>query len=159
MFIDASSLCAIAAMMILLAVVRTDVLFRTIPNRFVLAIVALGFVNLTYEAGLQPVQWSFHIGAATALLSAGFLLFTLNWIGAGDVKLLAALAFLTGPQDLAALLVFTSIAGGLMAIAIIAYDRISPWLAFLSTRERQDLPYGVAIAMAGWLLLLPALPN
>jgi prepilin peptidase CpaA len=61
-------------------------------------------------------------------MGLGFLLFgILFWkfgMGAGDVKLAAAIGAWIGPQQLMYALFFTSLAGGILALGWIAYHKI-----------------------------------
>ena len=104
------------------------------------------------------------------MLVVGVFIFSLGWLGGGDVKLLAALALWAGPDYLVLLLLITGISGGVLAIAYIlsafvaknptvsgAVDwmfthvlrRPAPML-IASNSQGIELPYGVAIAVAGF---------
>jgi prepilin peptidase CpaA len=84
------------------------------------------------------------------VLGLGTLLFVRNWMGGGDVKLLAASALWFDLDQGWKMLVAVAIAGGLEALAIMLL-RLLPWpqswrarLAVL--RQGEAMPYGVAIA-------------
>ncbi len=93
-----------------------DVRTRRIPNR------------LTAPAALAALLGHFAVGgwgalglAATAGLAAGFamfLFFLAGGMGAGDVKLMAAVACFTGLSPLSTLLLATAFAGALCAMVI-----------------------------------------
>ena len=55
-------------------------------------------------------HWLSHVGAALSVLAAGVLLFLRGWLGAGDVKLMAAVALWTGFAYLAQFVVFVALA-------------------------------------------------
>lgn len=84
------------------------------------------------------------------VLGLGTLLFVRNWMGGGDVKLLAASALWFDLDQGWKMLVAVAIAGGIEALAIMLL-RMLPWpqswrakLAML--RRNEAMPYGVAIA-------------
>jgi prepilin peptidase CpaA len=59
-------------------------------------------------------------------------------MGGGDVKLLASTSVWAGPALVFPLLMVTALAGGLVAVGVLA-----------ARRRRSPLPYGVAIAAGG----------
>jgi len=88
---------------------------------------------LTYPAVLlgSLLRWCFFswrgLGSAIAgcLLAGGVVLlfYAVRAMGAGDVKLLAAIGSLIGPRDAVVVLLATAIAGGLMALVWVAVLR------------------------------------
>jgi prepilin peptidase CpaA len=94
------------------------------------------------------------------VLTIGFAMFAMNFLGGGDVKMLAAASLWAGPKMIATLLLFTSFAGGILALvfAMAALYRAKkmrhepkseteiqadiPW-------HKTPVPYGVAIACGG----------
>ncbi len=155
--------------MLLLAVVAAvawgainDVMWFRIPNAVPIVILALyPAYLLAGGAGLAQLHWAIAIAVATFLVGA--FMFSRGWMGGGDVKLLAALALWAGPTHFPALLVFTTLAGGALALVSLMPGRAATisWLALnlrialalpeapRSTTGRQTLPYGVAIAIGG----------
>jgi prepilin peptidase CpaA len=148
----------------------TDVRSRRIPN-FITAPSALLGLMLHLALG----GWRSMAMAAVAGLICGavFLVFYLaGGMGAGDVKLIAAVGCLVGISDVGYVLVLTAIAGGVMAVAF-AMMRGRLWETFSNVGEltlhHRDaglaphpelnvrntntlrLPYGLAIA-SGCLL-------
>lgn len=110
---------ALAALAITAAVY--DCRFRKIPNWLNLSGVVLGFgLNISF------LQWH---GAARAaegmLLAAGVYLpfYLLRGMGAGDVKLMAAIGSLAGPANWFVIFVATSIAGGVAGAALACIKR------------------------------------
>ena len=94
----------------------TDLRNRRIPNllTFGAAIAALVFAGITGG-------WSALLFAAAGWLVGAavfFLPFALGGLGAGDVKLLAALGAWLGPYDTIWLALFTGIAGGIAAVVV-----------------------------------------
>ncbi|MEQ1897737.1 MAG: prepilin peptidase [Vicinamibacterales bacterium] len=107
---------SIAALAVASAACATDIRNRRIPNilTFGAAAAAVAYGALTGGAG----------GVATA--GAGWLagtliflpFFLLRGMGAGDVKLLAALGAWLGPGAVLVIALYTSIAGGVMALGV-----------------------------------------
>lgn len=94
----------------------TDLRHRRIPNAltFGAAAVALGFHAATgglSGAGISVAGWA----AGVALF---FPLFALGGMGAGDVKLLAALGAWLGPYQALWIALYGSIAGGILAVVV-----------------------------------------
>ncbi len=98
-----------------------DVRARRIPNGLVLAGVA-GALLLHGAQGTTALAAS-AAGAGIALV-LGFTFFAVGMLGAGDAKLLCAAAALLGLRALPALLGFAALAGGLLALASAARQRI-----------------------------------
>ena len=138
----------------------TDVLTMTIPNRLTSGLCAAFFV-LAPVAGLGWQDVLSHMGAGSAMLLAGMLLFALGWLGGGDGKLLAVASLWLGFDQFVMFLAYVAAFGGALALAILAY-RSAPvsalplpgWAARLHTKG-EGMPYGVAIA-AGALVVYPA---
>jgi prepilin peptidase CpaA len=96
----------------------TDLRTRRIPN------------VLTFGAALAGLVFQFATGGVEGLGQAalGWLLgalvfllpFALGGLGGGDVKLLAALGAWLGPADALWLVLYTGVAGGVMAVAVSA---------------------------------------
>jgi prepilin peptidase CpaA len=138
----------------------TDLLTMTIPNRLTLGL-GVAFFALAPLAGFGWQDILSHMGAGSAMLLVGILLFSLGWLGGGDAKLLAAASLWLGFDQLVVFLAYTAAFGGALALAILAY-RGTPvgalplpgWAARLHTKG-EGMPYGVAIA-AGALFVYPA---
>jgi prepilin peptidase CpaA len=75
------------------------------------------------------------------------LAFYTGMMGGGDVKLGAALALWFSPGAIVKFLVLTSLAGGVLTVALLVWHRAK-------RREgRPQIPYGVAIAFGGLAIL------
>ena len=94
-----------------------DLRRRIVPNRHVLLIAVCG-VGL--RLWVEPGSIWFNLLAATLVLVALGLLAHHEWIGGGDVKLIAAVTLLFPLSDIGALLLGIAIAGGLMGGAYLA---------------------------------------
>lgn len=90
---------------------------------------------------------------AAGVFAVGAAAFAAGALGGGDVKLLSAASLFAGPTLLVDLLLIASMAGGAMAIALLAGVPVGPTLvqpdATARTRLRSALPYGPAIAAGG----------
>jgi prepilin peptidase CpaA len=112
--------------------------------------------------GLPPGEIGVHLLFGAGVLVVGFFLFQANVIGGGDAKLLAATAVWTGFPGFAPFILWTAIAGGGLAFALLMARRTVPestlWPEFVNRllRPKGGVPYGVAI-MAGGLMAIPAL--
>lgn len=139
----------------------TDVYSRRIPNWLSLAAFGGGLLVHLLRDGA--------IGLVAALAGAGlgllvFLPFYLiRAIGAGDVKLIAGLGALLGPQDLFSALIYCALVGGLISVVMLARRGLlqRSFLDIVSnpvhlSRSGAKAPYAVAIASGVYLsMLLP----
>jgi prepilin peptidase CpaA len=101
--------------LIVLAVATfTDLRSRRIPNWLVLPFLVAGIAVSGYLRGWPGVGYSFE-GLGLGLLVYGVLFF-MGGMGAGDVKLCAALGAWIWPHQLLLSLVFTAMAGGIMVL-------------------------------------------
>lgn len=153
-------LAVFAAMLI--AAACSDVATMTIPNWMSIVLAAL-FPIVALISGMPLAQIGLHLLFGAAVLAIGFLLFQVGLLGGGDAKLIAAAAVWTGLGAFATFALWTMLAGGLLAIVLLALrSRMKPAderPAFVNRllKPRGGVPYGVAI-MAGGLGALTALP-
>ena len=92
----------------------TDLRSRRIPNWLVLPFLAAGFAVSGLAAGWHGIAQSLE-GAGLGLAIYG-VLFLMGGMGAGDVKLCAAIGAWIGPSQLFIALVITGMAGGVMVV-------------------------------------------
>jgi prepilin peptidase CpaA len=90
----------------------TDLRSRRIPNWLVLPFLLIGIVLSVWTQGWHGLGQSLG-GAFLGLVVYG-VLFWMGGMGAGDVKLCAAIGAWVGPQQLILALVITGMVGGLM---------------------------------------------
>jgi prepilin peptidase CpaA len=96
-----------------------------------------------------------------AILAGGALIafalfcgaFALGQMGGGDVKLIGALALWLAPFALVQMLIAMALLGGVLTIAFVLDHRI------MRRSGAIEIPYGVAIAIAGLLALREPLVN
>ncbi len=144
------------ALMLLAAI--SDATRFVIPNAVVVGVMALfcgAAVMLPFE-----VRWELHLGALGAVLAVGLVAYRFNALGAGDVKLISALALWTGFEQLPNLILYIALAGGALALGLIVARKLLFCAALyipkleLALRARVfrmggRIPYGVAIATGG----------
>ena len=130
-----------------------DVRTFTISNR----------LNLGVALMAPLYWWSAHlplwpdIGIQLAIAAGVFALlavaFYAGMMGGGDVKLAAALALWFSPQSTLRFLVFMSIAGGVLTLVVVGLHRLK------KKPGKPEVPYGVAIAVGGLLILIQRFLN
>jgi prepilin peptidase CpaA len=140
--------------------VREDVLFHRISNRLTVSVLCAGLTLQLALAGWEALGQAAlgMIVGLTVLLP----LYLLRATGAGDVKLLAALGTLLGPQWTFIGGLYTLIAGGALALGYVAYGAVTaaitpagiPCLlriqyAFERAQQlrRERFPYALAIGL------------
>ncbi len=137
----------------------TDIRSRRIPNILVLTGLIAGLANHLYISQL-PGLWFWTLGllAGMAFLIIPYLL---GGMGAGDVKLLGMVGAIMGLEFVIATFLFMALWGGLGAMLVLFRSgrmRLF-WLNILSlnfraavdvpdsAKEKDSLPYGVAIGL------------
>ena len=107
------------------------------------------------------------IATGSAVLAVGFVLFTFNLFGGGDVKLLAAVALWAGPSAIVDVFLATAVLGGAMALASWANLTLKRCAVTIRknlvndviSARRQPSPYGAAIAGGGIYLVMQLYPG
>jgi len=138
-------LIALAALLVVAAAI--DVRTFTISNRLNLIVALLAPVYwLSIALPIWPgVGIQLAAGAGVFALLAGA--FYAGMMGGGDVKLAAALALWFSPSSTLKFLVLMSLAGGVLTLAVMALHRVK------QREGRPEIPYGVAIAFGGLVIL------
>lgn len=139
-----------------------DLRWRVIPNWLTLTAIPAGVVLHVLRSGPDGVATA--LGGAMLGLCLLFPFYLARAIGAGDVKLLAAIGALVGVQTLMSVAIYGALAGGIMSIVLLVQRG---WLLrclgeiatrpFALTRSGAKAPYGIAIASGVYLSML--LPN
>jgi prepilin peptidase CpaA len=132
----------------------SDLLTMTISNRLSLAL-AGGFFLLMIVTGMSLHAAGMHVAAAAVVLVVAFVFFSQGWIGGGDAKLAAATALWFGFDYLLDYLIYASLFGGALTLAIIQFRKIplpamlarQGWILRLHETDA-GIPYGIALAAA-----------
>jgi prepilin peptidase CpaA len=162
----------IVALLVPLAVIITyyDVRYRRIPNAFVLATLASGLIINTIYGGLNGTLLS--LGGCAIAFFLMFILHIFGAMGAGDVKLFAAVGSLTGIHLVLPTFLVVILTGGALALLLTlragavrsTMQRVlqilvgflpgwpMPRFAVPADR-RHTIPYGVAITFGSLISL------
>jgi prepilin peptidase CpaA len=137
----------------------SDLASRTIRNWLIIALL-IAYIVLAPLAGFSLAEVISGIVAGALVLIAFFALFTRGWMGGGDVKLASVSALWLGSDQTASYLLYAALAGGVLTLAVLLLRALSTavehplWVSAVG-RSGSGVPYGVALASAG-LMLLPA---
>jgi prepilin peptidase CpaA len=101
---------------VVLAAAATDIRSRRIPNWLTLSGVIAGIAANWTISGLPGLKTSLS-GLALGF-GVYFVLYCLRAMGAGDVKLMAAVGAIVGPASWIAVFFATAIAGGVLALVL-----------------------------------------
>ena len=148
----------VLGMCIFAVVAYGDIRTRRIPNEMIVAILALAAFRIAMDG--DPRAGLFTLAASAGLFVSTFLLFWRGLLGGGDVKLIGATALLVGYHNFFEFLFVMSVSGALIAVAVLARNRLGGRQATAPATEDQEIsarltvPYGVAIAAAGMVVLL-----
>jgi prepilin peptidase CpaA len=154
---------AVSVLLLLAFAVYFDVRWRRIPNALTATAIIAGIVGNALSFGTTGVLLSI-----AGFLVGGLLLLApvaLRWWGAGDLKLFAALGAIGGPAFILWAGLYSFVAGGLMALAVLLLRRqTAPVLAGIAvdlyTRQAPRaesgirLPYAVPIAVGTLIALV-----
>lgn len=155
------------ALSVILIAVYTDIRWRTIKNVVTFPGIALGLILHTIGNGWTGLAFS----AAGLLVGVGVMMipFLYGQMGAGDVKLMGALGALLGGYEILNVFLYTTIAGGLLALGWALYHRDivhtfkkvwllikcfvlfrSPEAGLLQFKKSIPMPYGLAIGIGAF---------
>jgi prepilin peptidase CpaA len=95
--------------------VVTDMRTRRIPNWLTGAIAGAGFGLACGGGVVTPMQAALGLGAGLLLMMPGHLI---GATGAGDVKLMAAIGSVIGPNLVFRAFLYSAVAGGVLAIVV-----------------------------------------
>lgn len=138
-----------------------DLFTMTIPNRISILLVAT-FAIVVYIVAPAWGVINKHLMIAGIVFVAAVTMFALGWLGGGDAKLLSASSLWIGPDLFVAYLVYVTLIGGVLALALLSYRDVAvlpawitqqPWALRLHEKNG-GMPYGVALG-ASALLMYP----
>jgi prepilin peptidase CpaA len=147
--------------LLLCTAAATDMWKFIIPN-WVSAALLLLFVSTALLVPAE-IDWLSHAGAGLSVFAVGVGLFALGWLGAGDVKLMAAVALWAGFGNLAHFVFIVALAGGGLALLLLGLRVVIARLPALRAvaqggrlprilAKGEKVPYGVAIACGAIVL-------
>jgi prepilin peptidase CpaA len=112
-----------------------DLRFRQIPNLLTVPIAILGLALAIADSGLSGGGWAL----AGLLAGAGLFILpvTLDYVGAGDLKMMAAAGTLLGPLGIFKGVLLGSVFGGVWALA---------WV-IAKGKGKSTLPYAPPLAL------------
>src|SRR5580700_20524 len=144
--------CAVAAF--------TDLKSRRVPNVLSFGLAAIVLVGAAFHG---PASFATTAAVYVVVMALGLVAFSLGWLGGGDVKLAAAAAAAFGYPGSLEFLIYMSLAGGLLAIAVaLARGRLAHTVSgtlgvlrpfvyrgttAVAPRDSIRLPYACAIAL------------
>ena len=145
MYLNIAVITAIAVL--LLIACYTDITKRDIPNWLNLCLALLAPV-IWWMTGIdtwQAIAW--QIGTAVAVFGFFYVIWLFSGIGGGDVKMLGAMALWITPVLVLPFLTVMAMVGGLICLVMV----IRKWTS--KNRPNPEVPYGLAIAAAGFWVL------
>jgi prepilin peptidase CpaA len=169
MTITMSAVAAAAGLLLfvfaMLSAAVSDVMTYKIRNSLTLTLL-LAYLAFAPIVGIPGGEICRSVAVAGVVLLLSFALFAAGLIGGGDAKLAAVTTLWLGANNAFTYLLFVSLLGGVLAV-IVYFCRTWPlperlanivWIGRLRGRaEGAELPYGVAITLAG-LCFLPSTP-
>ena len=105
----------------ILAAFYTDVRNKTIPNLLTISTAVIGLLYHFIDYGLSGLKFSFL--GMTAGLVPFLILYLFKAVGAGDVKLFAAIGTLTGVEFVLYSSMYAVIYAGIIGIVIVLFRR------------------------------------
>ncbi len=136
----------------------SDLMTMRISNKLILILlVAFCIVSLLMEMPLR--DFGMHFAVAISVLVVGFVLFSIGWVGGGDVKFAAAATLWLGFEFAVPFLVYGAIFGGALTLAILGLRQLPlpaslgkvGWIDRLHD-SKSGVPYGIALAIAGMIV-------
>jgi len=140
----------------LIAAALNDIRSFKIPNGLSVVLIA-GFAFAALVTGMDLATLGNHALTASIMLAVGFGLFCFNIFGAGDAKILTAIALWFGWPAFLPCLIYIALFGGVLSVGILvarifarhypAASMYVPPLATLAATDKLKAPYGVAICL------------
>ena len=126
----------------------SDIRTRRIANHLPLLILSFFMVAamsklISGACIMATLVWPIATGLIVLLI--GMVLFAARLMGGGDVKLMAAVALFAGPALSLTMVLYITVAGGLVALATMLWHRVFRH----ESAKMTSVPYGVAIMVGG----------
>ena len=136
-----NTLCLTVILLLLISVCYTDIKFRKIKNSTVIFIALFSLVSGVTHTEPVSLVWSLLI------LVTGVLLVLANIIGAGDIKLIAALSLSIPGAEIPDFIFLITLSGVPLILVTVLLHKVT------GSSNKITLPYGVAIS-CGYLFHL-----
>ncbi|MFO0388483.1 MAG: prepilin peptidase [Alphaproteobacteria bacterium] len=140
----------------MLLVLYFDITRYIIPNWL------CGLLLILYPIGVYmsavPVDWQKGLMAMGIVFVVGYIIFSRNWMGGGDVKLLIVTSLWVGLAKLMDFMFFVAILGGVLSVALYIVRKLPLVVQRAQKMPRilrvgEPVPYGIAISI-GFLLMM-----
>lgn len=145
------------------AVLWFDMRQYIIPNWLVASLLALYPVAVFFSP--SEIDWPMALLALFVVFVAGYVIFAMKWMGAGDIKLLAVCSLWVGWENLLNFILMVTVLGGLFSAGLWGMRKVLPTLPHSLAnvprilRDGEPVPYGVAIALGLlWMLVMRQIP-
>lgn len=123
-----------------LAIFYNDIRYRIVKHRFIITITLLGIISLVFSNDVIC-----QIGVSFIIFCVFFILWMMNIIGGGDVKLIGALFIGIAPEYSIIALATAGILGGVQIYLM--------WICSLITQKvpfANGIPYTIPLGLSGW---------
>ncbi len=114
------SMMIIVLMPLLVTAVYTDIRWARIPNWLTVSAMGIGMLTHAWIQGLQGA--GFSLAGLSVGLGLFLILYACKVIGAGDVKLMAAIGAILGPSGVLSVAALSVLAGGVYALGAMSYQ-------------------------------------
>jgi prepilin peptidase CpaA len=143
------------AILVGLAATIDDLARRQIANWIPLAALAGGIGWQMGKSGWMGGLYA--LGGAAAGFAVFLVFYLLGGMGGGDIKLMGGFGALLGAQQMLWASFYTALAGGLLALGVVAFRKIRQATGKAAPEAPGDesIPYAPAIALGVWLALVP----
>ena len=155
-----ATLCVSLFLVLMLTAAWTDLAGFRIPNWIPGVLIAV-WPLAAWSMGLGWSEAGFAVLTFVIVLALAVGLWVPGFVGGGDAKLIAAAALWFAWPGVLAFILWSVVAGGVLAVALLVLRRMAPalplnpdWVAKSPLAEGAPAPYAVALA-AGALIALP----
>ena len=101
----------------------TDILGQRVPNWLTMPATVLALCLQSTIGGMESVLWG--LGGWLAGFALLIFFYAQGGMGAGDVKLMAAIGAFTGPYRILFIFLYTALFGGVYALGIVVYSMVN----------------------------------
>ncbi len=151
------SIIALYLLFSMLAVMYYDATRFIIPNWLVGSLLLL--YPIAFFVSPAIIDWKIDLLGMLGAFVLGYFIFALRVMGGGDVKLIIVLSLWVGLDKLAMFGFNFAVLGGVLSIFILLVRKIIPFVVSKKDklprifRDKQPVPYGLAIAGAFLMML------